>query len=127
MIREPVSRHNGPITVQSTWVGATDGTLSTGDIVQFFKVPDRAKILDGFVFCGTSDGDLIFSLGASALVTSSASGRLNFLPTQIGSVVSITASDYPKYKVLQATLASASYVGTIKVSLTYTMDHQDNT
>ncbi len=125
MSREPSTAHTGAITV----FGQTLGTISltAASVIQFLKIPDRAKIIDGYCSRGNANGDVSVSLNGTVLFTASGAVAQPMTHAGRGLVISVTASDYPKYKVVTGTTASATITGTIKVSITYTMDHEDNT
>ena len=125
MHREPVANHEGTITVFAKTSG-TIGTLATGTIIQFCKIPERAMIVNGDVTKASAAGDIDLSVnGTIIFVADSADTRLAFAGH--GLVVSCTASDYPKYKVLTGVTSSGTVTDTIKVSISYTMNHSGRT
>lgn len=125
MNREPITNHEGVVTVFAKTPAAL-GTLATGTIIQFCKIPEHAMIIDGDVSRASAAGDVDISVGGTIIfVADSADTRLAFAGH--GLVVSVTASDYPKYWVATGVTSSGTITDTIKVSISYTMNHQYHT
>lgn len=104
-------------------------TLAVGDVIQFCKLPDRALLIDAVMFREKNGGDINISAGGTILLTSTASGAVRMStnsPDNIGMIVSVSATNPVKYHLVTGTVASASITGTLKLQITYTMDHPDS-
>lgn len=125
MSQAPKRNHTGTDTLVCTYDAATT-SLSAGDIVQFFKIPNRAKIVGGSLFRATAGGDCTIKVGALAVMSSTGIGEVALNVAGRGHVVSITASNNTKFVIATLTAASATLSGTIILTISYTMDHPDS-
>lgn len=138
-LKEPKALHAG-VNARVVEVSATAGyTVSAGDVVKCFKLPDRAIVLGGYISRSEPGGDLTLRLkipmtGASGTVSSTvttllestASGQV-FIgnPNDIGMAgYQISVSDAVIDKTIDVEIvgASASTTGPIKVMLMYSLD-----
>ena len=125
-VNQPPKRNN--TGNQTVFVNVAQ-TLAVGDVLQFCKLPDRAMVLDYTFYREKNGGDMNLSVGGTILITSTASGATSMYantPDNLGLVVSVSATNATKYKLVQGTVASASITGTLKFSITYTLDHPDS-
>ncbi|NNF96067.1 MAG: hypothetical protein HKM94_03965 [Halobacteria archaeon] len=138
-LRQPRSLHAG-VNAEVVEVSATAGhTVSAGDVLKLFKLPDRAVILGGYITRSEPGGDLTLRLnipmtGASGtasttvttLLESTASGQVhigdvNDLGT-VGYQISISDAVIVKEATVEILGASASTTGPIKVMLLWSLD-----
>lgn len=136
-LKEPTFLHEGVVSVVAEISASAGWTLSAGDVVKLFKIPDRAVIVGGFLSRSEPGGDVTlrirdYSDSASStvsagmeLITSTGSGQIN-----IGHSGKITGANYQvslsdgvvvRHVDVELVAASASTTGPIVATLLYTM------
>lgn len=121
-LKEPKTLHAG-LNVRTCTMLVT---ATAASIIKLFKLPDRAVVVDAWLWKATAQGDLamgisgdadlfVDSVSASGLASINATDGLNYQ-------VSLSDDVIVKELDVQVAVASASYTGTIKAGISYILD-----
>lgn len=106
---------------------ATTASLTAASVIQLIPLPDRARIVDGWVV--TPNDSFKLSVGDSddpdryiVSATNAAVTLHRFSAVTIGHQMSISQTDAIRWRSLDALIGSAAATGTFRASVTYYMD-----
>lgn len=136
--KEPLTVHSG-VNTRIAEISASAGwTVSAGDVIQLFKLPDRAVIVGGFISRSEPGGDITLRIrdrsqsgsttvsAGMELLTSTGSGQV-FIGHS-GNIdacnyqVSLSDSVVTRNVIVEIVGASASTTGPILVKIDYVLD-----
>lgn len=121
----PRALHAGVQMAYATYTTAS-GTLSVGDIIQMLKLPDGAKIVDGWgrwsTIAGSTVAQINFGTRASSvgLLASGTAGNaqlVHFTGALMGTTQTVTDGATNRYIMVEALVGGASLTGTGTISV----------
>lgn len=121
-LREPQRLHAGLNTV----IGQIDTDVTLGSIIKFFKLPDRAVVVNAGVTRASAQGDLAMGISGDpdlfvSTLSGAGAGTMNYADG-LNYQVSLTDAQIVKELDVFITVTSASHTGTIKAFIQYAMD-----
>ncbi len=122
----PRAIHAGLQTVYATYTTAS-GTLSVGDIIQMCKIPDGARVVDGWAkisaIAGSTVAQINFgtrasSVGLIASATAKDAQITRFTGTALmGTTFTVTDGAANRYTMIEALIGGSSLTGTGTISI----------
>lgn len=130
----PRQIHAGLQMQYATYTTAS-GTLSVGDIIQMMKLPDSARIIDGFLkysaFAGSTVAQINLGTRASntgliASATGNAAQAVNFdaAGTLRGALQDISDAATTRYTMIECLIGGTSLTGTGTISIECCVTYQ---
>lgn len=129
-----VNADGGPVAQSAKYVATA--TLSASDVIQMIRLPEGARILDGYLsgkVGGTTSLIVKVGVGAAAAtdddliaaITLSGTTKLTRFDGSAGLpyvTPTIAAATYPKYNWLTVTGSSGSFTGSVSIQITVIYD-----
>jgi len=121
----PRAIHAGVQMAYATYTTAS-GTLSVGDIIQMLKLPDGAKIVDGWgrisAIAGSSVAQINFgtrasSVGLIASATAKDAQMTRFSGALLGATQTVSDAATNRYIMVEALIGGTSLTGTGTISI----------